>query len=76
MILNNLDEISDMFSDLFRKNKITETQIQERLDICKECTNKYRLTKTTLICKSCGCVMNLKVTFSRSKCPIGKWKEV
>jgi hypothetical protein len=45
-------------------------KIIERAKICGSCD---RLFKPTWSCKECGCFMKIKVRFSNSSCPLGKW---
>lgn len=40
----------------------------ERLDICAVCPERRNL-----MCKKCGCLLQLKTQFRSSQCPIGKW---
>ena len=55
-----------------KKIFVTEEIKKKRLSICKKCEhhlewlNLYR-------CKTCGCIMDAKVTLVKSECPIGKW---
>jgi len=44
-----------------------------RAKICHECEFYTRFTKQ---CKECGCLINLKISFSQTSCPVGKWKSV
>ena len=61
------------FIDFFRKKKITENDVKQRLDICNNCD---RLIKKVNICKECGCFMNFKTKFSRAFCPLNKWGKI
>lgn len=42
----------------------------KRFQICKECPELIKLTKT---CKKCGCFMKAKTLLEAATCPIGKW---
>jgi len=42
---------------------------QERLDICNTCDKNDGVGK----CMACGCVLDWKIPFAMSDCPIGKW---
>jgi len=44
-----------------------------RAKICHECEFYNKFTKQ---CKQCGCLINLKISFSQSTCPINKWTPV
>jgi len=44
----------------------------ERATICQACEHYRRSIKQ---CTECGCLVNFKVIFAASSCPIGKWKE-
>lgn len=52
---------------------VDETEYHRRLAICEVC-NFFTGTKGLLkiMCKSCGCA-GLKVSLSKSSCPINKW---
>lgn len=41
-----------------------------RLAICKECPF---LIQSTVVCKKCGCFMNMKTKLEKAVCPVGKW---
>lgn len=43
---------------------------QNRYDLCKQCSYFNNLTTT---CTQCGCLMKLKVKFTKSVCPLNKW---
>ena len=73
MIPNNSDEFIEIISDFFRKNKITKEQKDERRAICDACPNKI---KSLGVCKKCGCVIEAKISFSRSSCPIDSWGKI
>lgn len=80
MTYNNDDKIDQeadyytlQFVDFFRKKKITEADVKNRLDICNNCE---RLIKKVNICKECGCFMNFKAKFSRTSCPLNKWGKI
>ena len=42
---------------------------QERLDACNTCDKNDGMGK----CMACGCVLDWKIPFAMSDCPIGKW---
>lgn len=46
---------------------------EERLEICRNCEHFIKLTQQ---CGDCLCFMPLKVKFSYSECPKGKWSKV
>ena len=52
----------------------TESQISERLEICKSCEfwNENGFVGTGL-CEKCGCSTEAKIRMSSQKCPIDKW---
>jgi hypothetical protein len=62
--VNPLDMINpnNYVKDLSISNK--------RFQICKECPELIKLTKT---CKKCGCFMKAKTLLEAATCPIGKW---
>ena len=43
---------------------------KERYSICKTCES---FAPTLKLCRSCGCVLPLKVPMSIASCPKGKW---
>lgn len=45
---------------------------KERRDICNSCEFKNRFG----FCTKCGCKTDWKTSFTKSKCPIGKWMNV
>lgn len=52
--------------------------IQERLRICNTGSGgdgKCEFQKLG-VCTKCGCVVESKVKFAQSECPIGRWKPV
>lgn len=60
------------FTDLFdpRQPRSSEELKEYRLSICKTCPFfNHRQQR----CKKCGCIMTLKTTLERAKCPIDKW---
>jgi hypothetical protein len=62
--VNPLDMINpnNYVKDLSISNK--------RFQICKECPELIKLTKT---CKQCGCFMKAKTLLEAATCPLGKW---
>lgn len=50
--------------------KITDTDAQKRLNICKEC---QLFDPSQERCTKCGCRMAVKTYLKAEKCPIGKW---
>lgn len=58
---------------------LTDEQIKERRDICRECphsTKKDNKLVTTSQCKECGCSILLKSMLSTEKCPKDKWQPI
>ena len=55
-------------------NTATETELQSRMEICKECDfwnpKGFRGTGS---CQKCSCSTQAKLRMSTSKCPIDKW---
>lgn len=49
---------------------VSEQTKQERLNICKTCTE---FTVSMRTCKQCGCYMPAKAMFAESNCPINLW---
>lgn len=45
----------------------------DRVAICQVCDEYRRATKQ---CKKCGCLVNLKISWADTACPLGKWSEV
>jgi hypothetical protein len=68
MLINDMEE--DYWMYVERSRDVPYESGSSRLNICKECD---RYSNLMMICKECKCVMPLKVNFTRSKCPIGKW---
>ena len=50
--------------------QVPELVAQERLEICNNCENLYKLTNQ---CRLCGCFVKAKVHLANTKCPITKW---
>ena len=51
--------------------KIASEEIQSfRLTTCNSCEHLIKITRQ---CSKCFCVVDGKVKFKNSKCPIGKW---
>jgi hypothetical protein len=50
---------------------------KERLAICTPCEKNSTpgMITTISICKSCGCVLDVKANDPDSKCPKKKWKK-
>jgi hypothetical protein len=52
-------------------NRIAPEEIQSsRLATCDSCEHLIKITRQ---CSKCFCVVDGKVLFKNSKCPIGKW---
>jgi recombinational DNA repair protein RecR len=49
---------------------VNKEEAQQRLDICKSCQDFESFLK---MCKICNCIMPIKTTLSRVKCPKDKW---
>lgn len=59
--------------DLLSSNKYTTSeQRNDRLDICKDCDELFKPTRT---CKHCGCFMALKTWLKDATCPLNKWSQ-
>lgn len=58
------------FDLLLSDNYTTSEQRNGRLDICKDCDELFKPTRT---CKQCGCFMALKTWLKDAQCPLGKW---
>ncbi len=43
-----------------------------RLAVCEGCDRAERANQR-LVCRECGCVMDVKARFRATACPIGKW---
>lgn len=52
--------------------KVPSEVKEERLNICLDCEDLFRPTKT---CKLCGCFMDVKTWLPTQKCPVDKWSE-
>ena len=50
--------------------------IRCRREICQTCEFLIGSTRKTFHCESCGCQINLKIMFTTSECPEGKWEAV
>lgn len=74
-------------TSVFRKDRLSDEQVKERLNICRNCEV---CTKTKngdpWICgkmtdafhngrKPCGCFLKNKARDSKQKCPLNKWPE-
>lgn len=49
---------------------LTDTQKQERLNICESCDSMNKDNKT---CNECGCYLDIKTGWATESCPLGKW---
>lgn len=49
----------------------SKTDAIERKSICEICPSKKML-----LCSECGCIIEAKIRWSYSYCPIGKWGRV
>lgn len=52
---------------------VTAEQKAERLSICVQCEH---FNDRQVICKKCGCFLQLKTGFANMRCPIDKWIEI
>ena len=50
--------------------KVSDQTQKSRIDICNLCE---RYNATLLICKECGCFVNMKTWLKEARCPLGKW---
>lgn len=49
---------------------------EKRLEICKKCPNIVKLPlgiNGTGNCSKCGCFVDMKVKYEKSRCPVFKW---
>jgi hypothetical protein len=53
-----------------KAERCTEEETQERLNICRSCSEFFKPTQQ---CKRCGCIMPAKASLKRANCPLGKW---
>lgn len=62
--------ILDVVKDRMQGNlKYVSKEVMDfRSQVCNQCPKKI-----AGICSECGCVINFKVRYSESSCPIGKW---
>lgn len=53
--------------------RLVEDDVREnRYNICKSCDE---FDKNFKICKVCSCIMPVKVVWTDSECPTGKWSK-
>lgn len=64
--------IFDVIKDTVKGNveKSTSDTISSRISICNICPD---LKRPLRICGNCGCVIDAKVRYEKSSCPLGKW---
>ena len=72
-ILSRASFTSSAFSLISTRMLASIKNRLSRAKICHECEYYTRFTKQ---CKECGCLINLKISFSQTSCPVGKWKSV
>ena len=60
-----------MIIDLLKNNLASESEQNERKEICKKCEH-YKI----IFCGQCGCSISLKTKLSKAKCPINKWGKI
>ena len=59
------------------KNAIAEYEdIHYRRMICQKCEFLTGSNRKTYRCKSCDCLISLKIMFTTSKCPENKWQAI
>jgi hypothetical protein len=61
-------DVSAGLTNLLKRGKVTEWKASLRMEICNSC-DKNEIG----ICRSCGCVLALKVRANENSCPEGKW---
>lgn len=55
------------------ESKSEPSQKEKRLAICNKCDEAKHMRLGLIVCKKCGCLMNMKVALPKSKCPLNKW---
>jgi len=50
--------------------RVSEEEFKVRLDICNECEQR-----DGMVCKICGCFLNVKASWKSEKCPLHKWPD-
>ena len=70
-----MDKIDPQSESWIRKNfRLFSPEVKQmagrRLNVCAECPEfRQKINQ----CKKCGCIMPIKVIFTKAQCPIGKW---
>lgn len=68
--------ITDIITDKITGNLeyVTENTQNKRLSVCKLCVHLVKFyINGTGNCKKCGCFVDYKVKYVKSKCPVSKW---
>ena len=69
-ISTKIKEVKKATKDILKNNRVTEKEYEDRLKTCNDCVY---LTRSTNMCKVCGCFMKVKASLPSSSCPLGKW---
>lgn len=51
---------------------VSDEDKAKRLAVCEDCDRAER-PKQGLVCRECGCAMDIKARFRATACPLGKW---
>lgn len=77
-IWKNKEKILEGIKNSLVKNSFVDSIAEDRLKICKACSN-YSTNCVALVstcCKICGCSLSFKTKSLSSSCPINKWPSI
>ena len=64
----NRIDLEKYLSVIAKEDRVSESEYEYRLNVCKECDHLISAT-----CNACGCYVEFRAAGIRSRCPKKKW---